>query len=358
MKKVPSQNITGLVRPAVRALQAYHVDETPVRIKLDAMENPFPLPPAVRRTTAAALSRVAVNFYPDPAAKTLKTAIGKMWGIRPDRMLLGNGSDELIQAIILAFGGPVLAPTPSFAMYEITARALSQDVVTVPLTREFDLDADAVIRKARQTGSKVIFLASPNNPTGNRYSDDAVRKVLRSVKASVVIDEAYYSFSGKSWLPQLRKYPNMILLRTLSKIGFAGLRIGVLTAAPEIVEELNKIRLPYNINSLSQAMGVAALQHQKILDNQIAVLVAERNKLYQALLKTPGVTPFPSETNFLLLWIEKDATAVFQTLRKRGILVKNLDRPGPLKSCLRVTIGTPAQNREFLKNLNSILNKD
>jgi len=358
MKKVPSQNITGLVRPAVRALQAYHVDETPVRIKLDAMENPFPLPPAVRRTTAAALSRVAVNFYPDPAAKTLKAAIGKMWGIRPDRMLLGNGSDELIQAIILAFGGPVLAPTPSFAMYEITARALSQDVVTVPLTREFDLDADAVIRKARQTGSKVIFLASPNNPTGNRYSDDAVRKVLRSVKASVVIDEAYYSFSGKSWLPQLRKYPNMILLRTLSKIGFAGLRIGVLTAAPEIVEELNKIRLPYNINSLSQAMGVAALQHQKILDNQIAVLVAERNKLYQALLKTPGVTPFPSETNFLLLWIEKDATAVFQTLRKRGILVKNLGRPGPLKSCLRVTIGTPAQNREFLKNLNSILNKD
>ncbi len=355
MKSSAFKDISGLILPSVRALRAYPVDETPVRIKLDAMENPFPLPAAIRRDLAKAVSRTPLNRYPDPEANDLKAAIGRLWRIRPERMLLGNGSDELIQAIVLAFGGPVLVPTPSFAMYEITARALSQDVVAVPLTGEFDLDADAVIKKARQTGAKVVFLANPNNPTGNRYSDDAVRKVLSSVKAVVVIDEAYYSFSGRTWMTQIGKHRNMILLRTLSKIGLAGLRIGVLTASPEIVTELNKVRLPYNINALSQAAGMIALSNRSVIDQQIKILIDERRKLYQELLRTPGVTPFPSETNFLLIWIEKDAALIFRALKKRGILVKNLDRPGPLKGCLRVTVGTPAQNREFLKNLRQLL---
>jgi histidinol-phosphate aminotransferase len=350
-----SRDIAKLVRPSVRALTAYAVDEEPVRIKLDAMENPFPLPEKVRRDIAQQVRKAPVNRYPDPSAKRLKQAIGALWGIRPERMLLGNGSDELIQDIVIAFGGPVLTPSPSFAMYDISPRALSQDVVTVPLTREFDLDADAVIRKARLTGSRVIFLAVPNNPTGNRYSDAAVRKVLENVNAAVVIDEAYYSFSGRSFLPYLNRHPNMIILRTLSKIGFAGLRIGILTASPAVIAELNKVRLPYNINLLSQVAGFAALRHRDVLRKQIATLIGERRKLYRALLDMPGVTPFPSETNFLLLWVEKDATAVFRSLKKRGILVKNLDRPGPLKGCLRVTVGSPAENREFLKNLQSII---
>jgi histidinol-phosphate aminotransferase len=353
-----SRDIAKLIRPSVRALTAYPVEETSVRVKLDAMENPFPLPEKVRREIAQQVRKTAVNLYPDPGAKRLRQAIGAFWGIRPEQMLLGNGSDELIQDIVIAFGGPVLTPAPSFAMYEITPRALSQDVVTVPLTKEFDLDADAVIRKARLTGSRIIFLAVPNNPTGNRYSDAAVRKVLESVNAAVVIDEAYFSFSGKTFLPYLRKHPNMIILRTLSKIGFAGLRIGVLTASPAVIAELNKVRLPYNINALSQAAAVAALRHRDVITKQINLLIDERKKLYRALLAMPGVTPFPSETNFLLLWVEKDATAVFRSLKKRGILVKNLDKPGPLKGCLRVTVGTPAQNREFLKELKSIVTTD
>ncbi len=224
----------------------------------------------------------------------------------------------------------------------------------MPLTNEFDLDTDAVIKAAKRSKAKVIFLACPNNPTGNRFSPAAVRKVLENVKAVVVIDEAYYSFSGKSFLPYLNKHPNMIILRTLSKIGLAGLRVGVLTASKEIVAELNKIRLPYNINTLSQAVALVALKHGKTLDQQISLLISERRKLYNALLRMPGVTPFPTETNFILLWVEKDATKVFQALKKRGILVKNLDRPGPLKNCLRVTIGTPAENQEFLKTLKQI----
>ena len=354
-KSRKTKGIVSLVRPAVRGLAAYHIDETPVRVKLDAMENPFLLPAGIRKEIAKAARQALINRYPDPSATRLKQAIARIWKIAPEQMLLGNGSDELIQTIILAFGGPVITPVPTFAMYDITARALSQKVVPVPLTDEFDLDADAVIKAAKRTKAKVIFLACPNNPTGNRYSDAAVRKVLDNVSAAVVIDEAYFSFSGRTFLPYLNRHPGMIILRTLSKIGLAGLRIGVLTASREIAAELNKIRLPYNINVLSQAAALVALRHWSTLNRQISLLISERAKLYNALLRTPGVTPFPTETNFILMWIEKDATAVFKALKKRGILVKNLDRPGPLKGCLRVTIGTPAENREFLSNLKQIL---
>jgi histidinol-phosphate aminotransferase len=354
-KSRKTKDIIDLVRPAVRGLAAYHIDETTVRVKLDAMENPFLLPERIRKEIGKAAQQALINRYPDPSAKKLKQVIARYWNIDPERMLLGNGSDELIQTVILAFGGPVLVPSPSFAMYELSSRALSQKVITIPLTDEFDLDPDAMIKAAMRTKTKVIFLACPNNPTGNRFSDAAVRKVLEKTKAVVVIDEAYYSFSGRTFLPFLKKHPNMIILRTLSKIGLAGLRIGVLTASQEIIGELNKIRLPYNINTLSQAAALAALKHASTLNRQISLLISERRKLYNALLRSPGVTPFPTETNFILLWIEKDATKVFQTLKKRGILVKNLDRPGPLKGCLRVTVGTPAENKEFLKNLRSCL---
>jgi histidinol-phosphate aminotransferase len=319
------------------------------------MENPFLLPEKIRREIGKTSAQAHINRYPDPSANKLKQAIARAWKMDAELMLLGNGSDELIQAIIMTFRGPVLTPSPSFVMYDISARALSQDVITVPLTNEFDLDADAVIKAAKRARAKVIFLAVPNNPTGNRFSPDAVRKVLEKTNGVVVIDEAYFSFSGKTYLPFLKKHPNMIILRTLSKIGLAGLRVGVLVASNEIIGELNKIRLPYNINTLSQAVALVALKHWRTLDRQISLLISERRKLYNDLLKTPGVTPFPSETNFILMWIEKDATKVFTTLKKRGILVKNLDRPGPLKGCLRVTVGTPAENREFLKTLKQIL---
>jgi histidinol-phosphate aminotransferase len=170
-----------------------------------------------------------------------------------------------------------------------------------------------------------------------------------------VIDEAYFSFSGKTYLPLMKKYPNMIILRTLSKIGFAGLRVGVLTASQTIVNELNKIRLPYNINSLSQAAAASVLKHRTVLHQQISQLISERKKLYNAFSKLSGVTAYPSETNFIMIRTTADASAIHEKLKQRGILIKNLSKPGPLKNCLRVTIGTPEENREFLKALNAIL---
>jgi histidinol-phosphate aminotransferase len=354
-KSSKSKDITRLVRPQVRRLTAYHVDETPVRIKLDAMENPFPLPGAIRREIAGFVKNAPINLYPDPSAKAVKKAIAAMWNMKPEQMVLGNGSDELIQAVILAFGGPVLIPTPTFAMYDITARALGQDVTSVPLGKDFDLDADMMIKKAKKIKAKIIFLACPNNPTGNRFADRAVRKILDSVNAAVVLDEAYYSFSRKTYLPLLKKYPNMIILRTLSKIGFAGLRVGALTASSSVVNELNKIRLPYNINMLSQTVAVTALKHRAVVDKQISLLISERERLYNILSRMHGITAYPSETNFILVRTMADATGIHGRLKRAGILVKDLNRPGPLRNCLRVTVGTPEENREFLKTLEKIM---
>lgn len=354
-KSSKTKDISTLIRPQVRKLAAYHVDETPVRIKLDAMENPFLLPIAARREMAEVVRNTPINRYPDPSANEVKSAIASFWKMKPAQMILGNGSDELIQSIILAFGGPVLVPVPTFAMYELTSRALAQTVITVPLDDTFDLDADLLLTKAKERKARVIFLACPNNPTGNRFSDKAIRKVLDNARAAVVIDEAYFSFSGRTWLPLLKKYPNMIILRTLSKIGFAGLRIGVLAASQAIVDELNKIRLPYNINSLSQAITVTALKHNKVINRQISLLISQRERSYNALSKLQGVSAYPSETNFIMIRTSADATVIHGKLKKAGILIKNLNKPGPLKNCLRVTIGTPEENKEFFTALKTIL---
>ncbi len=355
MKSTTIKNIIRLIKPQVRKLDAYHIDKTPFRIKLDAMENPFPPPELVSREIGKAVQEVFINRYPDPSAIKLKKAIAALWGMDPDLMILGNGSDELIQAIILAFGGPVLIPVPTFAMYEITSQALSQKVVTVPLGKDFSLDADKMLKKAKEVKAKVIFLACPNNPTGNRYFDADVRKILANAAAAVVIDEAYFDFSRKTHLPELKKFPNLIILRTLSKIGFAGLRVGVLTASPMVIEELNKIRLPYNINTLSQAAAVAALKHKNIIERQISLLISERENLYNVLSQIKGITVYPSQTNFILFKTSTDATRIYTKLKQVGILIKNLNRPGPLKNCLRVTVGKPEENSEFISELRKVM---
>ena len=346
------------MKPSVRKLKAYTIDETPCRIKLDAMENPYTMPEEIQQEIAEAARTAQINRYPDPSAKQLKQAIAEFWNIDAEKTILGNGSDELIQAIILAFGGPVLFPVPTFAMYGITSLALSQEVATIPLAKDFSLDPDKLIRKARETKARVIFLACPNNPTGNRFSDEAIRMILDKANAAVVIDEAYFDFSGTSFLPSLETYPNMIILRTLSKIGFAGLRVGALIAAPEVLSELNKIRLPYNINVLSQAVAGIALEHKNVLEQQISLLISERERLYNALLQMPGIVPYSSETNFILFRTDTDATGIYNQLKQAGILVKNLDKSGPLKNCLRVTVGKPEENDEFMKTLKSMLDTD
>jgi histidinol-phosphate aminotransferase len=349
-------DIKLLVKKEVAALKAYAIEDVQARVKLDAMENPYPLPDDLRAEVERALSDVLVNRYPDPEAKRLKALLGEYLGVAPDNLLLGNGSDEIIGMIISAFGGSpglVAYPKTTFSMYGIIARSLGQETLELPLTDEFDIDFDNTLRLIMGQRPKVVFLAYPNNPTGNLFDRDKVRRLIAGTFGMVVVDEAYYSFSGESFINDIKEYPNLIVLRTLSKIGMAGLRVGIMAANPDVLAEVNKVRLPYNLNSLSQAAAEVILRRRDVIDLQVATLIDEREKLYTELSGMPGVTAYPSKTNFILFRV-KGAARIFEALKERGILIRNMDSPGPLADCLRVTVGTPDENAEFLKTLKEL----
>lgn len=344
MKKV---NIKTLVKPSVRSLTAYQAIELPCKIKLDANESPYGF-------SVRALANIPTNRYPDPEAKELKRLLAKRLEVSSANILFGNGSDELIYYLITTFGGPVLFPIPTFSMYGITSQALGEKTISIPLDSEFDIDLEKTISAIKKTKPKLIFLSSPNNPTGNCFSSDRILKIIVSAlspqpSALVVVDEAYQPFSSeKGFLPLLRDYKNLVIMRTLSKIGLAGLRLGFLIADAEIVAEVNKVRLPFNINSFSQAIAVQALKDKKWLAASVKNITSERERLLMEMEKIEGVTPFPSEANFILFRV-KDVDKVYKGLLKKGILVRNFNES--IKGCLRVTVGTPQENMVFLKAL-------
>lgn len=350
-------DIKSLVRKEVAELSAYHVDEQDFRVKLDAMENPYPLPYELRKELSFELAKVALNRYPDAEASALKAELASYIGAPEDRLIVGNGSDELIAMIISAFGGSpgtVAYMDPSFAMYRIISRSLGQDVLPLPLDREFDIDFDGSLKLIMDKRPNVLFIAYPNNPTGNLFTRDKVRRLVAGFTGIAVVDEAYHSFSGDSFVGELEDNPNLIVLRTLSKVGLAGLRVGMMAANPDVVDAVNRVRLPYNVNSLSQAAATIVLRHGGVIDEQVAMILSERDRLFKALAAISGVTVYPTATNFIMFRL-RGATEAFRLLKKEGILIKNLDSPGPLKDCLRVTIGTPAENDEFLAKFTEIV---
>jgi len=344
--------ISRYVRPNVRRLVAYAASEIPCRIKLDANESPV----GPDRRTMARIGRLAaataLNRYPDPEGRALRGLLARGLRLSRRRILLGNGSDELISLLVTTFGGPVLVPEPTFSMYGIIARGLGERVVTVRLDRDFDLDAERMARAIRKHRPRLVFLSTPNNPTGNVFSRDRVLSVLDRTPGIVVVDEAYQPFSGApGYLRELRRRPNLAVLRTLSKIGLAALRIGFLAASPELVSEVNKVRLPFNVNALSQAAAQAVLESGG-MDGIVRGVVRERKRLADAMSKMPGVVVHPSEANFILFGVD-DAERVHRGLLRRGILVRNLD--GVIPGTLRVTVGRPAENKAFLQALKAVL---
>lgn len=341
-------NIKRLVRKEVLALTAYQAKATPCSIKLDANESPYGFPEA-----AAAAASVATNRYPDPEAGGVKRILSKTLGVAGNRLLQGNGSDELISCLIMTFGGPVLFPVPSFSMYGIIAQSLGQQPVPVPLDAHFDLDLAAMLAAIRRRKPKLTFLSSPNNPTGNCFSAERILKILDASSGIVVVDEAYQPFSSeKGFLPLLDDYPNLVILRTLSKIGLAALRFGYLVASPEIVAEVNKVRLPFNVNSFSQAAAEQALVRRAALRAAVSAIVSERDRVFSRLLSIDGVQPFPTEANFILFRV-KNARRVHKGLLSRGVLIRDISDAVP--ESLRVTVGTQKENNAFLKALEKTL---
>ena len=350
--------VAATVRPEIRALRAYAVADATGMIKLDANENPFPLPAAVQAKIAAAMAAVTINRYPDGGAAAVIAALRVSLEL-PDtlELILGNGSDELIQIAAVALARPgavMLAPEPTFVMYQANALYAGMRFVGVPLCADFSLDIERMLAAIERERPALIFIASPNNPTGNRFPDVQVERILRATQGLVVVDEAYCAFADATFLPRAGEFANLLLLRTLSKIGMAGLRLGYAIGAPEWIEELNKVRQPYNLNALTQAAAAVVLAQGTLLAEQVATIRRERSRLASALSALPDIEVFPSQANFVVVRVA-NASQCFDRLRGGGILVKNLHGSHPLLArCLRITIGTPAENDALFAALKMI----
>jgi histidinol-phosphate aminotransferase len=353
--------IERLVRPEIRALKAYHVPDAAGLVKLDAMENPYAWPEPMKDEWLQEMRAAAINRYPDPQATALKIRLREALRVPAGMaLLLGNGSDELIQMILMSVANPgavVLAPTPTFVMYEMIAIFTGMRFTGVPLKGDFGLDLEAMRTAAEELQPAVIFLAWPNNPTGNLFDASQMEKLIAEAPGLVVVDEAYFAFAGETFLDRLDRFDNLLVMRTLSKQGLAGLRLGILAGPPEWLAEFDKVRLPYNIGVLNQASAAFALRHAAVLDEQAAAIRTERDKLAQALAGLPGLKVWPSRANFILFRCERrNASDVFEALKRAGVLIKNLDaQGGALKGCLRVTVGRPDENQTFLKALSAAL---
>ena len=354
--------IARLVRPEIRALHAYHVPEAAGLIKLDAMENPYPWPPEIREEWHRLLGAAEINRYPHPQAPMVQAALREAMGIPADMgLVLGNGSDELIQMLAMTVGGPghkVLSLDPGFVMYRMIATFTGMGYVGVPLNAaDFRLDLPAVLDALDQEQPVLTYIAYPNNPTGNLFPAEEIVQIIAAAPGLVILDDAYAPFTDASFLPRLGDWPNLLVMRTVSKMGLAGLRLGYLAGPPEWIEQIDKVRLPYNINALTQASAALALQHRALFDAQTAAIRAERARLFSALEALDGADPYPSQANFILLRLTLGgADRVFAGLKGRGVLVKNLNGAHPLLAeCLRVTVGRPEENAAFLAALAALL---
>lgn len=356
------QAALGRIRDDVQGMHAYAIQDATGLIKLDAMENPYPLPEPLQRALGERLARVPVNRYPAAQVAQLKQALAAYVDLPASAgLMLGNGSDELIALLALACdrpGAAIVAPVPGFVMYAMSAQLYGLAFHAVPLKADFDLDAQAMCETIARVRPAITYLAYPNNPSANLWDEAAMRCVIQAAGAVgglVVVDEAYQPFARHSWLQEWRTDPaahaHVLVMRTLSKFGLAGARIGYLIGAEALIAQIDKVRPPYNVSALNAECALFALEHADVFAQQAAAIRAERQRLLTALAALPGVEVFPSEANMILLRVP-DATKAFTGLRARGVLVKNVSTMHPLlANCLRLTVGTPAENDALLAAL-------
>ena len=354
------ENARRLVKPVVRSMFAYHVPDASGLLKLDAMENPYQWDESVRNAWLEALKDAAINRYPNPAAAPLRERLARVMNLPAGlEIMLGNGSDEIIQILAMALAqnnASILSVDPGFVMYRVIAETVGMDYHGIPLCSDFSLDMPALLDAIHRHQPALLFFAVPNNPTGNSFPEAEIRKVIEASRGLVVIDEAYMAFTNTDFLPLAAEYDNVVVMRTLSKVGLAGLRLGMLIGKAAWIGEFNKIRLPYNINVLTQLTASFALDHYPLLQQQANAIVQQREALFSTLQKMAGVEVFPSEANFLLVRTRCDAKAVFEKMREQGVLVKCLTGGHPLlHNCLRLTVGTAEEDQQMLAALSRAL---
>lgn len=348
--------LANTIRPEIRADASYHVPESSGYIKLDAMENPYPLPIHMRAELGRRLADAVLNRYPVPSYASLKHKIRARLGVPAGYdVILGNGSDEIISIIATAVASRdkrsvIMAPVPAFVMFARTAMLVGADFVGVPLRADLTLDRDAMLAAIAEHKPAVVFLAYPNNPTGNLFNEDDLVAIIRALGDTgiAVIDEAYGPFARTSFMHRLPEFENMIVMRTVSKMGLAGIRLGYMSAAPALLEQFEKVRPPYNVNVLTQIAAEFALDNIDVLNEQASKLIAAREQLAADLARLPGVTVYPSSANFLLVRVA-DAAGVCSKLLADKVMVKNVSKMHEmLANCIRVTVSTPEENSAFL----------
>lgn len=350
------------IRPDVQAMHAYVVQDAAGMVKLDAMENPYRLSPELQAALGQRLGAVALNRYPGSRVNDLQQALATHVQLPEGySLVLGNGSDELISLVTLTCdlpGAVVLAPVPGFVMYAMSAQLQGLRFVGVPLTADFELDEPAMLAAIAEHRPAIVHLAYPNNPTANLWDDATIERIVAAVGAQgglVVMDEAYQPFASKSYIDRITRHRHVLLMRTLSKFGLAGVRIGYLMGPAALVQQIDKVRPPYNVSVLNCECALFALEHAAVFAAQAADLVAERGRLVAALRQLPGVTVWNSDANMVLLRLP-DAARTFAGMKERGVLVKNVSTMHPLlANCLRLTVGTPTENAQMLAALQATL---
>lgn len=363
-RPLPAEELARvLVRDELRGFPPYSVPHpTGITVKLDANELPQPLPPDLADELGRELAAVDVNRYPDPDQSELRAEIAGSLGVDPASLVFGNGSDEIIQLLISCFACPrpgkpraaVAYPVPTFAVFRGATLVAGGEPVEIPLEEDFSLDFDRVHRALSSARPNLVFFARPNNPTGTLWPACGVAEVARAHPDTLIIsDEAYSAFAGDSMIGRSGELPNLLVMQTLSKTGLAALRIGYLHGARAILAEIEKVRMPYNIGALNQRAAAWVLRRcRPLLTERCSQVVRERERLAAALEATAGVRVFPSQANLILFRVGQPgdgrATRVWEGMCRRGVLVRLLDRPGPLAGCMRVTIGSTDENDQFL----------
>lgn len=362
------KNCMQMIRPVIKAIQAYHVADASGLVKLDAMENPYPLSADLKSKLQVRLSEAALNRYPDPSASALRKKLRQVMQVPEDKaIVLGNGSDELIQMLAMAVAEEdvcLMSFDPGFVMYKMIADFAGIKYIGVPLDESFSLDMESIRQAIKQNKPAIIFIAYPNNPSANCYKQSDIEEIISIAPGMVVLDEAYHPFAQTSFMDRLPEFDNLLVMRTVSKMGLAGLRLGLLCGHPDIINEIDKIRLPYNINVLTQISTEFVLDNITALDQQAKLIRDEREGLLEKMKAMPALQVFPSQANFILFRVlnntkNKSANDVFESIRQSGVLIKNMRADkGLLKNCLRVTVGTPEENRAFVSALTNAMKNE
>ena len=338
------------LRGDIKDIKAYHVPSSKNMLKLDAMESPFGIPENLSQDFLDCISQAQVNRYPDANAEELAATVRSLMDVPDDLgVLLGNGSDEVIQLLAMACnsGDVVMSFEPSFVMYEMVSKFAHLNYEGVKLNDEFEIDIENTLKVINSKKPKLIFIAYPNNPSGNSFDYEVIKEIIKSTNALVVLDEAYYAYSEISFISEIANFPNLVVLRTISKIGFAGLRLGLLVGSQDTIEQLNKLRLPYNINILTQVSASFLLKEKEYILNNAKTIIEERDRLFAKLLLIPELTVFPSQANFILIKAD-NINALYEFLESNGVMVKAFKGNSELENFLRVTVSKSQENNIFL----------